>query len=287
MTTLSLSGKVVFITGAASGIGAAFARRARAEGALLVLVDLSLESCSRLAEELGSACCLPIEASVTDAEAMNAAAELAVLRFGGIDIVFANAGIACEPPTTTRQIAAAKFEKIIEVNLMGVWRTVHSCLPHIINRRGHILVTASIYAFFNGVANAPYAISKAGVEMFGRALRAELAGTGATAGVLYPGWVTTPISQSALGGHAIASQMINEGFPAFLRRPISPDVVAEAILRGITTRAARIIVPRRWAPISLLRGLVNAYSDRMFDRNTRLQQLMRQLEANNKKTASS
>jgi NAD(P)-dependent dehydrogenase (short-subunit alcohol dehydrogenase family) len=273
-----LQGKTAFVTGAASGIGAACARKFYAEGANVVLVDLSESGCMALAAELGMERCLAIGASVTDQGALHQAAQRAVNTFGGIDVVFANAGIACEPPTTTRAIASEKFQAIIDVNLLGVWRTVNACLPYVVARRGYVLLTASIYAFVNGVANAPYAMTKAGVEMFGRALRAELAGTGATAGVLFPGWVSTPISHSALGGHDIASKMIAEAFPVVLRKPIRPEVVAEEVVAGIRKRAPRIIVPRRWAPVSLARGLVSVLTDRMLDGNTKFHALLRQLE---------
>jgi len=275
-----LHGKTAFITGAASGIGAACARKFHAEGANVVLVDLSETGCVALAKELGTNRCLAIGASVADQGQLDQAARRAVEVFGGIDVVFANAGIACEPPSTTRAIAPKKFEAIIDVNLLGVWRTVNACLPHVVARRGYVLMTASVYAFINGVANAPYAMSKAGVEMFGRALRAELAGTGATAGVLYPGWVETPIAHSALGGHDIASKMIVEAFPAVLRKPIRPETVAEAVIAGVKACAPRIIVPRRWAPLSLTRGLISMVTDRVLDRNTKFHALLRQLEGN-------
>jgi len=110
-----------------------------------------------------------------------------VERFGGVDVVFANAGITVDPPATIAGVDAVAFERVIEVDLLGMWRTVRAALPQVIERRGHVLVTASCYSFLNGMLNAAYAMSKAGVEQFGRALRSELAVHGATAGVLYPG----------------------------------------------------------------------------------------------------
>ncbi|MNT31057.1 putative oxidoreductase SadH [compost metagenome] len=192
--------------------------------------------------------------------------------------MFANAGIACDPPTTIRNMDEATFERVVEVDLLGVWRTVRACLPQICARNGHVLVTSSVYAFVNGVVNAPYAMSKAGVEMFGRSLRAELAGTGATAGVLYPGWVSTAIAKSAFGGNAEATELVKLAYPSVLRAPIQPARIAEAVVKGVQTRSARINCPRRWIPISILRGIFNLLTDLTLDRDKRIHALIRKME---------
>jgi NAD(P)-dependent dehydrogenase (short-subunit alcohol dehydrogenase family) len=125
---------------------------------------------------------------------------------------------------------------------------------------------------------APYAIAKAGVEQLARALRLELAGRGATAGVLYPGWVQTPIIHAAFGGHRVATQLVQTAFPAPLRRPIKPEQVAKAVARGIERRSPRVIVPRRWAALSTLRGVVNPLADRYLERDARMTRLLTELE---------
>ena len=65
------------------------------------------------------------------------------MRVGQLDVVIANAGIACDPPTTVLRMNEDTFERIIEVNLLGVWRTVRACLPSIVESKGHVLLTAS------------------------------------------------------------------------------------------------------------------------------------------------
>ena len=191
MPTYTIAGKTVLITGAAGGIGAAAARALQARGANVVLADLGPGAVSALARELGGDRALALTVDVTDTAALADAVDRTVDRFGSLDVVFANAGIAADPPATIATIDEATFERVVEVDLLGVWRTVRAALPYIIAARGHVLVTASVYAYVNGMANAPYAVSKAGVEQLGRALRTELAIHGATAGVLYPGWVQT------------------------------------------------------------------------------------------------
>lgn len=277
--TFDLNGKTVLITGGGSGIGAASARLLHAKGANIILVDLNGPGMDELVEELGTTRAIAIIASVTDRKQLDLAVEKGVLRFDGIDVVFANAGIACDPPTTMRCMDEAIFERIIEVDLLGVTRSVQACLPQIIARKGHVLMTASTSAFINGIANVPYGIAKAGVEMFGRSLRAELAHTGATAGVLLPCWTKTPIAENALGGHKITTEIVRRGFPFFLRKPISPQTVAEGVVKGIETRAASIFRPRRWAFISLARGIFNPITDRLIERDKQMQDLIIQLES--------
>lgn len=276
--TFPLHDKVILITGAGGGIGAACARAFHAAGARLVLTDATLAPAAALAAQLGDERTLALALDVTDRAAADVVVAEAVRRFGGIDMVFANAGIAADPPTTIAKMDERLFEKVIEVDLLGVWRTVRACLPQIIERRGHVLITASIYAYLNGVVNAPYAMSKAGIESFGRALRSELAGTGATAAVLYPGWVDTAIARVAFGGNATATELIAEICPWPYKRQIQPEQVAKAVLRGVVARAPRIMVPRRWVPLSLFRGVLNVLTDWTFDRHAKLHALVRKLE---------
>jgi NAD(P)-dependent dehydrogenase (short-subunit alcohol dehydrogenase family) len=275
---LHLDGKTILITGAAGGIGAASAAALHARGANIVLADLTQHAVDKVAEYLGHTRTLPLAVDVTDRRSLAEAIAQSVNRFGRLDVVFANAGIAADPPATIATIDPDEFERIIEVDLLGVWRTVRAALPHVINTRGHVLVTASIYAYFNGTVNAPYAMSKAGVEQFARALRTELAIHGATAGVLYPGWVKTPIAQAAFGDNDLVTQMREQLYPRFLGTAIHPDKVAARVASGIEKRSPRIVVPRRWEPISALRGIVNPLTDLALDRNTELHGLLRQLE---------
>jgi len=97
-----------------------------------------------------------------------------------VDVVFANAGIANDPPTTLAAADLDAYERVINVDLHGVIRTIKPALPEIIANQGHVLITASVYAFVNGVANSAYAASKAAVEMLGRSLRLELAPASST-----------------------------------------------------------------------------------------------------------
>ena len=128
---------------------------------------------------------------------MQAAVAETVERFGGLDVVVANAGIAQSKMATVRGIGSEEWERVFEVDMLGVWRTVRAALPQIVERRGHVVVTSSVYAFVNGVLNSPYAVAKSGVESLGRSLRTELMPLGASASVAYFGWVDTKLVQDA------------------------------------------------------------------------------------------
>lgn len=279
MATYPIAGKVVLVSGAAGGIGKATCKELLARGARVVLTDLAQDAVERTAAELGGKNTLPLAVDVCDRASLDEVVAATVSHFGGLDVIFANAGIAADPPATVATIDPDAFERVIEVDLLGVWRTVRAGLPQIQERQGYVLVTASFYAFVNGLVNASYAAAKAGVEQFGRALRVELVRSGASAGVLYPGWTKTPIAKVGFGGNAIATELVSRAYPGPLGRQVEPERIAKAVVKGIENRSARIMVPRRWIPVSLLRGIANPLSDTMLERDGEMQRLVGELEA--------
>lgn len=278
--TLDLRGAVAVVTGAGGGIGSAVAVELARRGASVALLDITDavdEVAASIVRSGGSA--MAVRADVTSLQDMESATTAVRERFGRIDIVHANAGISSG--NTAYTVATAPegtFEKVIAVNLQGVWNTVRATLPDVVAARGHVLLTASTYAYLNGMANAPYAATKAAVEQLGRALRAELAHTGATAGVLYPGWVSTPIADVAFGADDIATRLVARAFPAPLLTPIDPAVLASGAVDGIAARAARTHIPARWSPFSALRGVVNPISDLVLERDRTTRGLVADLE---------
>ena len=138
--------KIVLITGATGGIGRATARALHKRGAKVVLTGRRRVILEALAGELGGDRTLAISADVTDCQAIDAVVMAGVERFGGLDVVVANAGTPVDPPTTVAAVDEQQFERVIETDLLGVWRTVRTALPQIIARRGHVLLTSSIYA---------------------------------------------------------------------------------------------------------------------------------------------
>jgi NAD(P)-dependent dehydrogenase (short-subunit alcohol dehydrogenase family) len=254
---LELDGRVVFVTGAARGIGAEVARQAHARGAKVALVGRTLKPLQQLASELGEGAAA-FEADVSDLDALQRAADATVATFGGIDVVIANAGVA-PPSEPILTIDPDEFERTVDIDLLGQWRTVRATLPAVIERKGHILVVASIYSFVNGTLNASYAASKAGVEQLTRALRVELAHHGATAGVAYLGFVDTD-----LAGDAFAQQQVAEArsiAPTFVTKPIPVDRASRAVVDGIESRAATVAAPGWVRPLLPLRGIAGPLMD--------------------------
>ena len=139
-----LRGKTVLITGAARGLGAETARRVAARGANVALVGLEPEELERVAAQCGAERRLVRVRRDRHRGARARPSRATVERFGGIDVVMANAGIA--PVGMVRSTDPAAFERTIEINLLGVWRTVRACLPHVIERQGYVLVIASLAA---------------------------------------------------------------------------------------------------------------------------------------------
>jgi NAD(P)-dependent dehydrogenase (short-subunit alcohol dehydrogenase family) len=276
MSTFDLSGKTALVTGAARGIGFATARALVGRGASVLIADLDAEKAAAAAAQIHDTRAAGIAADVTDRGALQRAVATAVERFGGLDVLVANAGIASRP-ATLRAMAPETVDRILDTNLLGVWRSVDAALPEIVARKGHVVLISSIYAFINGVGTIPYAMSKAAVEQLGRALRAELVPHGASVSVAYFGFVDTEMIHLAIDQDPLASEMMGT-FPAPLRKRVSPEVAGSAIVAGIERRSPRIFRPRRWAAVSALRGIVNPLSDRLLERNARSLALLRQLD---------
>jgi NAD(P)-dependent dehydrogenase (short-subunit alcohol dehydrogenase family) len=255
-TPWPVAGRTVLITGAARGIGAESARQLRARGARLALVGLEPELLEERAAQLGGDTAW-FEADVADPDALEQAVEGTVERFGGIDVVIANAGIAGGGPVATMDPEA--FDRIIEVNLLGVVRTVRAALPHVTERSGYILPIASLAAAMHGPMMAAYSASKAGVEAFADSLRSEVVHTGTKVGCAYFSFIDTDMVRR--GFDRPSGQAAKER----LRGPFKPPPVAaagEAIVRGIERRARHVVAPKWVLPALYLRMLLQPLNDK-------------------------
>lgn len=263
---LDLDGKVVFITGAARGLGAEIARQVHADGASVALVGRTLAPLQSLADSLGSRA-FAFEADVSDLEALQRAAKATVDAFGRIDVVVANAGIA-PPSDPVLTIDPAAFERTVDIDLLGQWRTVRATLPALIDSQGHVVVVSSIYAFFNGALNASYAASKAGVEQLTRALRVEAAPYGVTAGVAYLGFIDTDLARDVF-----AQSHVDEAratMPAFITKPMAVETAASAVLDGVRRRRPRVGAPGWVLPMLRLRSVTTTLMDEVMIHNADL-----------------
>jgi NAD(P)-dependent dehydrogenase (short-subunit alcohol dehydrogenase family) len=267
-----LNGKVALVTGAARGIGFETARLMHERGASVTLTDLDQEATERAAAEIGERT-LALPADAADAARMEEVVEATVERFGGLDIPVANAGVA-PPGATMRVVDPDAFERVIEIDLLGVWRTVRPALAQVAERQGHVVVISSVYAWVNGVAAAPYAISKAGVEQLGRALRTELSIHGASATVAHFGFIDTQMVRDSFSDPV--AQKLEAMTPAFARRRLSPAQAAAGIVAAVEGRKPRVIMPGWWKAWFAFRGIVNPLFDAAMNRNERYLELVRE-----------
>jgi NAD(P)-dependent dehydrogenase (short-subunit alcohol dehydrogenase family) len=281
-----LNGKVALVTGGARGIGFATAEALAGRGASVALVDLDLAQTEAAAARIAGGRALGLAADVTDTAAIQAATSAAVERFGGLDVLVANAGIA-PTPAPLRMMPPDEFERVIQVNLIGVYRTVRAGLDQIIARRGQAVLVSSVYAFVNGVMLSPYAVAKAGVEQLGRALRLELAPHGASATVAYFGFVDTEMVRQGFAEREAQRGSNESPLPEFMNRRIPPELAGEAIARAIERRQARVIAPRWWAAPSVLRGFLNPLMDSAGARSNRVKHEVRQAETGGKVSEAS
>ena len=236
----SLQGKVVFITGGARGIGAEVARRLRNRGAKLVLTDLDKAELDALATDLGQDGVLTAVADVRDLPAMQAAAAAAVERFGGIDVVVANAGIASYG--SVLHVDPETFKRVIDVDVIGVFNTVRAALPSVIERRGYVLVVSSLAAFTPLAGMASYDVAKAGVEHFASALRQEVAYQGVEVGSAHMAWIDTPLVRDTKADLGAFGEMLAK-LPWPLNKTTSVDKCVDAFVAGIEGRRRRVYCP--------------------------------------------
>jgi NAD(P)-dependent dehydrogenase (short-subunit alcohol dehydrogenase family) len=252
-----LNSQVVFITGGAGGIGAELARRLHHQGAKLVLTDLDEAQLEKLAGELGEDRVLTVVADVRDRGAMQAAADQAIDRFGGIDTVVANAGIASYG--SVLQVDPAAFQQLIDVNVTGVYHSVRAALPSVIANRGYVLIVSSLAAYAACPGLAPYNASKAAVEHFANALRLEVAHLGVDVGSAHMSWIDTALVRDTKTDLSTFTEMLAK-LPYPLNRTTSVYECGQAFVTGIERRKRRINSPG-W--VGLARWLKPVLSTRL------------------------
>ena len=215
-------GKVVILTGASAGIGAATAQTLAAAGASLALVARSCAALERLAARLpGTHVALP--ADVADPAACRALVAATVARFGRVDLLINNAGVGLAGPVAA--LAPADLERTLAVDLLGPLHLIQAALPHM-GGHGQIINVSSVLAAQPLPYLGGYAAAKAALERLSEALRMELHGTGIAVTIVRPGTTRTGFTANRLGaGHE--------------RRRLTPQGVAPAAVARTILRAAR------------------------------------------------
>jgi NAD(P)-dependent dehydrogenase (short-subunit alcohol dehydrogenase family) len=192
MGTGRLEGKVAVVTGAASGIGRASARRFAAEGAGVVVVDLDRESGKAVAEEIGG---LFVQADVTVPEDVDRMYDTAIRELGGLDVCFNNAGISPPDDDSILTTGLDAWRRVQEVNLTSVYLCCKSGIARLLELRGgSVINTASFVAVLgSATSQISYTASKGGVLALSRELGVQFARRGVRVNALCPGPVNTPL----------------------------------------------------------------------------------------------
>ncbi|MFJ9601682.1 MULTISPECIES: SDR family oxidoreductase [Streptomyces] len=235
MSRVSLEGKVVVVTGAARGVGELLARKLSARGATLALVGLEPDALKDVSARLHGDSD-HWHADVTDPEAMARVAGEVRERFGRVDIVVANAGVATGGPFTESDPDA--WRRVIEVNLIGSAVTARAFLPLLSESRGYLLQIASLAAITPAPMMTAYCASKSGVEAYAHALRAEVAHRGVKVGVGYLSWTDTDMVRGADQDDVMRELRQRLPWPSNKTYPLGPAV--DRLVAGIERRSAHV-----------------------------------------------
>ncbi|MEU9346529.1 SDR family oxidoreductase [Streptomyces sp. NPDC048278] len=244
MSRVGLEGQVAVVTGAARGVGELLARKLSARGARVALVGLEEEALKEVSGRLHSDSAYWY-ADVTDHEAMSRVAREVKERFGKVDIVVANAGVANGGPFADSDPDA--WRRVIEVNLVGSAVTARAFLPVLTESRGYLLQIASLAAITPAPMMTAYCASKAGVEAYAHCLRAEVGHQGVRVGVGYLSWTDTDMVRGADQDEVMRELRQRLPWPANKTYPLGPAV--DRIVAGIERRSAHVY-GQRW-----LRGM--------------------------------
>jgi 3-oxoacyl-[acyl-carrier protein] reductase len=221
-----LAGKVAVVTGAASGIGLASAQLFAAEGARVLAVDLPGE---RLEAAIGAGRVdlVSLGLSITDADAPDRIAAEVRARFGQLDILFNNAGVASS--ILAANLDDAEWDRVVDVNLRAAFRITRGLIPLLVKSpAGRIINTASVMAQGTDWGLAAYCASKAGLEGLTRTLALELGKQGVTANCILPGAIRTGMTGGLWDARPDVAELWAK--KSVLRRLGEPADIARAAL---------------------------------------------------------
>jgi NAD(P)-dependent dehydrogenase (short-subunit alcohol dehydrogenase family) len=245
----SMTGKVAFVTGGASGIGAALATKLAGAGAEVWIADRQIDKAQQLAQGLGSggAKAHAIELDVRDYPSFERAVAGAVQESGRIDYLFNNAGIGVSGEIASYTLD--DWNDVFDVNLRGVVHGIQAVYPIMIRQHsGHIVNTASMAGLVTSASQASYTAAKHAVVAISRTLRVEAEGHGVQVSALCPGVIRTPILTGGVYGRidmpGVSSEDILKSWERM--RPMEPDKFADRVLRAVLRNDAIIVVPGWW-----------------------------------------
>jgi NAD(P)-dependent dehydrogenase (short-subunit alcohol dehydrogenase family) len=247
-----LRGQRVLITGAARGIGAALAERLASPGARLALVGLEPATMAAVAQRCGEDTFVA-ECDVSSNEQVARVIDAAAEALGGLDVAVANAGIAAGGPLRSQDLRS--WERVIEINLMGVMYTDRAALPHLERSGGYLLNIASTAAVLRAAGMTAYCAAKAGVEALSDCLRIEMQPLGVGVGVAYFLFLDTDMVNDSEREMPMLKRAKAE-MPRFLARtyPLPPAI--DEVVAAIAERRRRVAYPRWFLKALAVRQLM-------------------------------
>lgn len=242
-----LSGKIAIVTGGTGGIGSATAELFVQHGARVVIADIDAERGQELAQRLGESAAFK-RTDVADAGEMKALVDFAVSRFGGLHIMFNNAGISGAMHDRFLDDDLQDFNRVIGINLFGVMAGSQNAARHMSRNGGGVIINnASIAGILPGHALMSYRASKAAVILFSKSIAIDFAAYGIRVNCLAPGHIRTQLTSFATPGmpeevvervKAAVSPVMDSNQP--LKRHGRPDDVAQVVLFLASERSAQI-----------------------------------------------
>ena len=195
---MNLNGKVAIVTGAASGIGYAIARRYVQAGGRVVIADIKMDQAEKAARELGGPDkIIAVEMDVTSEEAVNAGVAKTVSTFGTVDILVSNAGVQIVHPL--HEFPYSEWKKMLAIHLDGAFLTTKACLPHMYKQKsGSVILMGSVHSKEASPLKAPYVTAKHGLMGLARVLAKEGAPYGVRTNVICPGFVKTALVEKQI-----------------------------------------------------------------------------------------
>lgn len=260
MPRYEIAGRTIGITGSTGGLGSALAQALRARGANLALMDLDMDAISAQAASLGDeGVARPYTVDVRDLASLETAMSDAASDFGRLDVAVANAGVEVMSPMSLMD--PAEWERTIDINLNGVWRTYRAALPHVQRTKGYLLGISSMAAFVHSPLQAPYTASKAGVWAMSNSIRLEVRHLGVDVGTVHPTFFKTPMMDAVLEDPA--GRMLWGEHKRKLWRMVQIETVIKDIVGAIERRAPMTVIPKSANPIARAAGLVRPVIDRI------------------------
>lgn len=240
MRVRDLAGKVVLVTGAAGGLGAALCDAFAAAGARIAAMDIDAEALARRVAELQSRGTesIAVPGDVTDAAACGEAVAVTLARFGALDGLINNAGISAR--SLFADTEPAVIRRVMEVNFFGAVNLTHAALPSILAQRGFIVAISSVAGFAPLVGRTAYAASKHALHGFFDTLRSEVEGAGVDVTLVCPSFIRTGIGAAASGGSGapVTGPRVTTGGES------TPQDVAARIVAAVGERQAMLLPDR-------------------------------------------